>query len=70
MELGESEVSEIRRLYKQAGLNLEEGIASSEESWWLNAEPIGSSWSQVERLLNSRTLFQHQKKFKILQGPC
>ena len=50
VELGESEVSEIRRLYKQAGLNLDEGIASSEESWWLNAEPMGSSWSQVERL--------------------
>ena len=50
VELGESEVSEIRRLYKQAGLNLDEGIATSEESWWLNAEPVGSSWSQVERL--------------------
>ena len=50
VELGESEVSEIRRLYKQAGLNLDEGIASSEGSWWLNAEPVGSSWSQVERL--------------------
>ncbi|MGB0265917.1 MAG: DUF835 domain-containing protein [Candidatus Poseidoniaceae archaeon] len=50
VELGETEVSEIRRLYKQAGLNLDEGIASSEGSWWLNAEPMGSSWSQVERL--------------------
>lgn len=50
VELGENDVSEIRRLYKLAGLNLDEGIASSEDSWWLSAEPTGSSWSQAERL--------------------
>ena len=47
------------RLYKQAGLNLDE--ESHLARMWLNAEPMGSSWSQVERLPEFETLFQPEE---------
>ena len=50
VELNDDVVSEIRRLYKDASLALEDGIAQTQDNWWMGAEIDNSSWARAERL--------------------
>lgn len=50
VELNDDVVSEIRRLYKDASLALEDGIAKTQDNWWMGAEIDNSSWARAERL--------------------
>ena len=50
VELNDDVVSEIRRLYKDASLALDDGIAQTQDNWWMGAEIDNSSWARAERL--------------------
>ena len=50
VELNDDVVSEIRRLYKDASLALDDGIAKTQDNWWMGAEIDNSSWARPERL--------------------